>query len=1023
MNGKEDYKKTDMDLAWIARGDTGMELVRRSMKGDLGDVEGSLVLFPSSRICHEAKLSRAVSGGGPSGALMTVTELSHRILERCGPGLPVMDLTFRDLLVLGIMERNGSENFAFGSEVRGPMAGAVSRAIGELIREGIGPERLRSSARTDRSRELADIYHSYLTELKERSVLDNDLAIEAARSALDSSDMRWRSFGSYMPGYLPGNQRKLIELAISRSDKVMVREHPSRRAPWIGSWEMKRPLTDPRPPPYGGALTSRLLSDKAFSAILGKDPLDCFRKVLREIKWRAVSQDMDISRCSIVLPFKKSYDDLIALAAEEYGVDVDQGQDLPLDRVPLVVSVMELVRSTQEGLPRSSVVGPLSSPFLSLKEVSGNPIGRQELEMITREARIISGRGGVEEGWLRPLDVLEEGDPDGGGARVSLPLKDLLKELVELAQGSRTADEHYRGIVDILRSLDLHSNLERTVKEGERSSGSPPGEGPYQFNVQGLRELYSAMGAISAASRNIGLGKMSLSRYLKILDIEIRKRRVRKRSRTHGVRVMGLEEAAGMKLDIVFLCGMVEGEMPPPDMGFRILTEGERSVLGLPPSNDSRRMLEDLSILMSSSEETVICSHRTSGDLPRAVSPFIEDLELEELPERDGVLSVKELQSMIGELSDPSYYIYGDRSLARTYSLPDLIESTGETSERIERSIASSRSRMGTEPDQYRGRLVQESSIRHIRSRFGPDHVWSVTQLETFRKCGYSFLARYVLGIVELEDLEPGIPPEKKGMIFHEVAERFYSERISVGSDRLTPDELPEAWEMMKRITGEVMSQYNYRGPFWDALRDQLLGSGRENGLLREFLEAEAAYQGPFRVSGTELSFGMGKGESPSPVSIFLHGDEQGPDSFLLRGAIDRVDVLRHHGGDLSFIWDYKTGSLGVDKDCLQVPLYLAAMRRIYPKEFPAGGGYYYVRRRGSITADPVLGRKVWEGLVSGKEELQQHIEKIQGTIASAVEESLGHIDTVRSGEMVPDPKCNIKDCPYEGMCRRGDRR
>jgi len=296
--------------------------------------------------------------------------------------------------------------------------------------------------------------------------------------------------------------------------------------------------------------------------------------------------------------------------------------------------------------------------------------------------------------------------------------------------------------------------------------------------------------------------------------------------------------------------------------------------------------------------------------------------------------------------------------------------------------------------------------------------VWSVTQFETFRKCPYQFLVRYLLRIEELEDLEPGIPPEKKGLIFHEVAERFY-ERFRKEHDRRgTAENIIEARRLIREVTGQVMDEYPNAGPYWDALKDQLLGIDGEEGLLDCFLDVEAEYTGHFLVDDTELRFGLPEGSHPA-VDVSLPGETDSLDRFKLRGSIDRVDVLSTRDGDIDFIWDYKTGGSDVDPESVQVFLYLAALRKLRPAEYPGGGGYYYVRKRGSIQRAPVHGEDIWSGKVLDRDALQAHIGNLGEEVHSTIRRCLEFIDSIRAGDLSPQQGCRERYCKFDNICRR----
>ena len=88
---------------------------------------------------------------------------------------------------------------------------------------------------------------------------------------------------------------------------------------------------------------------------------------------------------------------------------------------------------------------------------------------------------------------------------------------------------------------------------------------------------------------------------------------------------------------------------------------------------------------------------------------------------------------------------------------------------------------------------------------------------------------------------------------------------------------------------------------------------------------------------------------------------------------------------------------------------------------YPAGGGYYYVRKRGSISRAPVHGDKIWTGEVKGRDALQSHITSIGEDIQDSVQRCLEMIDTIRSGDLSPQLKCRERYCKFLHICRRGD--
>jgi ATP-dependent helicase/DNAse subunit B len=978
---------------------------------------------------QELKL-KAAQEGALTGNMVSMNRLPRYLYDHLKGASPVIDLSTREMMVQGIMGRMELRSLSRSQEARAGMVRAVSKAVGELLAHEVSFSGLRKIAASRRSVEFAEVYAEYRKELREHRLLDRDMLPASVRELL-KGNVLFKKLGIYLPGQLSLSMERMIGSLIGSSEEVVVSEHPLRGYPHFlsGGVEPKRPDPDPSIPLPGEVALSRLSSKREFLSISGMDRTDTVRKIFQEIKRRSLEEGIDPSEFSLVLPVRQDYDDIVREISREYGIPVDQGEDLRLERVSIVSAILGLIRSFQNGLRRPDVVEALSSPFLELRDDEGKSITGQDLEVVTRAALMGPERRDPQRGWREVLLNLSTADgTDKHTAQVASrtvePLSRLLTKGETMVRSRALVNEHKFALIDILRRLFVHERLASVVVDGERMEDSPPGEGPFQINVPGIHGFYSALRSIERRARVLGKGRIAFKDLMSSLELEMSKMSVRSAPRVPGVVIMGLTESVGLSHGIVFFAGLAEGEMPPSESGFRLLSEKERERLDLPPDDMRRRFLEQLAIAVGSTDDPLLCYHRSSSDRPLSVSSFIEDLALVDVQGGGDLRSMVDVHRRIGEMSDPLYQLYhgrGGEEALELFSVPYLLGIAGKEGERIRRGLLAMRSRRRRDCDGAFGRITEEDLISYLADRYGPEHVWSVTQFETYRKCPYSYFVRYVLGIQELEDLEPGIPPEKKGLIFHEVADRFYREFPPSFGPRVDRSNLDRAIPLIRDITKQTLDSYPNSGPYWDALMDQFIGGPGEKGLLDNFLEVEADYSGPFIVDRTELKFGMGNG-APPPVHIYLPGDGSGTDRFLLRGSVDRLDILSAPRGDLSFIWDYKTGSR-VDDGSVQVPLYLSAMRKLYPERYPGGGGYYYVRKRGAVEREPTLGAEVWNGSSSDGTDIQSVISGIDEKIHDTVGNCLGMIDGIRAGEFGADLDCRDRWCPFVKVCRRGDAR
>ncbi len=216
----------------------------------------------------------------------------------------------------------------------------------------------------------------------------------------------------------------------------------------------------------------------------------------------------------------------------------------------------------------------------------------------------------------------------------------------------------------------------------------------------------------------------------------------------------------------------------------------------------------------------------------------------------------------------------------------------------------------------------------------------SASRLETFGHCPQHFLLKTVFGIREVEDpeVEMEITLRKRGILDHEILERFYRDlpereiESAAGAVRL-PDALRER---LARLVGAAFDEYDVRYPPPSRLlrraERRLTLRNLERFLLADLDELASTGYRPWRF---EVGFGIADpGETPEhdAARIDIEGRE-----IVLRGRIDRID--RKEGGSRLRIVDYKGGKgakfdkLGeqIDKGrSLQLALYALAAMRIF---------------------------------------------------------------------------------------------
>jgi len=209
---------------------------------------------------------------------------------------------------------------------------------------------------------------------------------------------------------------------------------------------------------------------------------------------------------------------------------------------------------------------------------------------------------------------------------------------------------------------------------------------------------------------------------------------------------------------------------------------------------------------------------------------------------------------------------------------------------------------------QYRN-LVQPVSKEKIPKLYGEPVVSSVSRIEQYTACPFSFFVQYGLGARERKVFQ--LSPPDVGTFLHAAIERF-SKMIINASE--APDGSGETvtWRSFDRRWCEQKVAL-----IIDDMLAGMKGSGISSSkrytaltvrLKRVVTRAVWLIAEHIRRSGfnpVDYEAGFGEGEKYPPITLELDSGEQ----IRLHGRIDRIDALKTSDGQYLRIIDYKSGS------------------------------------------------------------------------------------------------------------------
>ncbi len=338
----------------------------------------------------------------------------------------------------------------------------------------------------------------------------------------------------------------------------------------------------------------------------------------------------------------------------------------------------------------------------------------------------------------------------------------------------------------------------------------------------------------------------------------------------------------------------------------------------------------------------------------------------------------------------------------------------------------------------FEGLVASEAVAARLRDRFGRDHLWSPSQLETYAACPFVFFGEQLLQLRPSPELALESDVRRRGSVLHETLARLYAE---LRGQQLDPEQVAAVLaERFHAALADVAQARPGRG-LDAALREierRQIAAWAE-GFARQDAEYRAqwtAMDHPPEPAHFEVRFGPARRQSESEPADALSTDApfalpakiDGVDERVqFSGQIDRIDVGRLGDRTVFNVIDYKTSKSAAVKEeeiaagrQLQLPLYaLAVEQHLLDKQgaVPLSAGYWSVKgkgfARGGRSSNALEINQVRQGALAPAPGWKQ--------VRAALETRIGEIiASIRRGQFPvfnENPNCT-STCDLRTICR-----
>jgi len=948
-----------------------------------------IVIVPNSIQAAGFRQRLCAAGGALGVDAHTFHTLYAEILTRAGQPIPLLTDPVRIRLLRSIVddlcECGAMTHFATLRDKPGFVA-LLRNTIEELKRARITPDLFTASVKGMGARleEIALVYSAYQDWLQKQNWADNEgrgwlaaIALELNPTLFaDTRLLAVSGFDEFNP-----TQLKVLSLLANRAKETLITltgdiEHPQRAAHHRFHRAQQAIISSLNIQPNALETSSMLSADIANveanlferSNDFSRSPQEATkvattiefietqnraveaRAALRWVKARVVRDGMKLSDVAILARDLEPYRPFLEETAAEFGIPLRIVGGQPLNENPAVAALLSLLSLPAQDWSRRALIESWRSPYF---DFSGQGIDSREASAATLDE--ISRVGKVSQGlsqWREAFELWEKKkaatDEDGETVN-TVPQDERVKDKFEsfvdlLTPPSQASIKEFVTFIEALVGDDMSSSDENglNIVTCARANQSTA-----ERDVSALQAFKDVLRGLVLAESVLENDSLGYAEFYKDLRGAVDSATYAVPAES-GVFVASVLDGRGLSFEAVALMGLSEGEFPKQEREDILLRESDRAALNLETK-------------LHGDEGTLFYQAVTRGRQKLLLTrPYLaEDGQAWE-PSPFWA----EINRLVG--NQPAVRVRGDVRLvdsAEAASNVEWVESAQDFDIDIKNGIEVLKARMNP-----KACGIYEGQLFDLSERFGAEHGWSASRLESYGTCPFEFFVAYGLELEPREEAEEGFDVRMLGSMLHKILEEVY------GGAELN--------ETAQKVFADAPAEYGFRPTaLWTQQQDELLR------VLEKTIEELNKISVGFTPRTMEARFGMG---NPSLVLKTSAGDVR------LHGYIDRLDSAPD--GSLRVI-DYKAGSTPISASHLkegrrlQLPIYAMAARDALGLGEISGGFYWHIQKAEASS----LKLEKFEG-------------GVEAAFAIAVEYIGRHVTGIRAGHF--EPKAPSDGCP-----------
>ncbi len=664
--------------------------------------------------------------------------------------------------------------------------------------------------------------------------------------------------------------------------------------------------------------------------------------IAKEIKKLIVLEKTDPHKICVAFNLIQKYSPTVRDIFQLLNLPFNLTDRISLDSSSPVISVINFLEILENDFYYKNIFRALSSGYLKLTDIDASNLLKVSINL-----KIISGY----DNWVNTIqDAIsnaEERDEDENNfdrlkkesyVNALTDIKRLFNYLFPF-QKMMTLDEFKQNLFNLIFSMHLPINLIDNLSSSTEE------------NIKGVttfldltEEIFELFKLESGSNK-----KFSFTFLMNNLRTAISSSRFNiKEKPGYGVQITTLNEIRGLKFDYLFIAGLCDGDLPTrysPEIFF----SGSYSKNEMYHQTEERyRFYQSL----CSWEKHLYLTYPRQEDKKELIesnilSEFTELFNIEMKNESDYSDSIYSKEELLIYLGQNKCAIIP----------PELNETIEEINlDEIKKSIYVNELRLNQPfgKSEFTG-YVKENISKEAEEKLieFESKEYSISQLETYAKCPYKYLAERILKLEPLKEPTEDIEALEMGSLLHNILFIFYKRIRAEGIvvSNTNDEQFQYVEKLIFDIAREIIDEANFRSPLTFYEKEKILGinGDRKNSILYKFLIYEKENKDGFIPQYFEFGFGNIEDENKELTS----GRNIKIGNISVRGKIDRIDIDSHN--KIFKVVDYKlsghkpTTSELYEGLSLQLPLYLYAAKQMIKAQLdeemePAGAEIYSLK-------------------------------------------------------------------------------